>query len=68
MPEKLLIHWIVTMIILLAPPAGPAYNFIIDLSVLPPPPPPTYPTNPFSQCFRFPLIQSGTATPTPVPG
>ncbi|MCJ1468578.1 hypothetical protein MMC07_007207 [Pseudocyphellaria aurata] len=30
-----LLHWIITIIILLAPPAGPAYNFIIDLYTYP---------------------------------
>ncbi|KAF3923019.1 hypothetical protein ABW20_dc0103985 [Dactylellina cionopaga] len=25
------LHWIVTVIVLIAPPAGPAYNFIVDL-------------------------------------
>ncbi|ORY04546.1 amino acid permease [Clohesyomyces aquaticus] len=27
----LFLHWVVTIIVLLAPPAGPAYNFIVDL-------------------------------------
>ncbi|ORY61480.1 amino acid permease [Pseudomassariella vexata] len=31
----LFLHWIVTVIILLAPPAGPAYNFIVDLYTYP---------------------------------
>lgn len=29
--SKLFLHWLITVIILLAPPAGPAYNFIVDL-------------------------------------
>jgi hypothetical protein len=29
------LHWIVTVIILIAPPAGPAYNFIVDLYTYP---------------------------------
>ena len=28
---QLFLHWLVTVIILVAPPAGPAYNFITDL-------------------------------------
>ncbi|KAL9615997.1 MAG: hypothetical protein Q9160_009084 [Pyrenula sp. 1 TL-2023] len=31
----LFLHWIVTVIILVAPPAGPAYNFIVDLYTYP---------------------------------
>ncbi|KAF3352375.1 High-affinity methionine permease like protein [Verticillium longisporum] len=31
----LFLHWIVTIIVLLAPPAGPAYNFIVDLYTYP---------------------------------
>ncbi|KAI0129788.1 amino acid/polyamine transporter I [Xylariales sp. AK1849] len=31
----LFLHWIVTIIILIAPPAGPAYNFIVDLYTYP---------------------------------
>ncbi|KAI1177036.1 amino acid/polyamine transporter I [Nemania sp. FL0916] len=31
----LFLHWIVTVIVLLAPPAGPAYNFIVDLYTYP---------------------------------
>ncbi|ERF68600.1 hypothetical protein EPUS_07161 [Endocarpon pusillum Z07020] len=31
----LFLHWLVTVIILLAPPAGPAYNFIVDLYTYP---------------------------------
>lgn len=27
------LHWLVTVIVLLAPPAGPAYNFIVNLYV-----------------------------------
>jgi hypothetical protein len=29
------LHWIVTVIVLIAPPAGPAYNFIVDLYTYP---------------------------------
>lgn len=32
---SLFLHWLVTVIILVAPPAGPAYNFIVNLYVLP---------------------------------
>ncbi|CAI0642235.1 unnamed protein product [Colletotrichum noveboracense] len=32
---SLFLHWIVTVIVLVAPPAGPAYNFITDLYVYP---------------------------------
>ncbi|KAJ6258709.1 hypothetical protein Dda_6759 [Drechslerella dactyloides] len=31
----LLMHWIMTVIALIAPPAGPAYNFIVDLGTYP---------------------------------
>ncbi|KAK0736278.1 amino acid/polyamine transporter I [Apiosordaria backusii] len=31
----LFLHWIVTMIVLLAPPPGPAYNFIVSLYTYP---------------------------------
>ncbi|KAI0008348.1 amino acid transporter [Xylariaceae sp. FL0662B] len=31
----LFLHWIVTVIILVAPPPGPAYNFIVDLYTYP---------------------------------
>ncbi|KAK0388951.1 hypothetical protein NLU13_2528 [Sarocladium strictum] len=31
----LFLHWIVTVIVLLAPPAGPAYNFIVSLYTYP---------------------------------
>ncbi|EAQ86414.1 hypothetical protein CHGG_07667 [Chaetomium globosum CBS 148.51] len=31
----LLLHWIVTIIVLLAPPPGPAYNFIVNLYTSP---------------------------------
>jgi amino acid transporter len=31
----LFLHWLVTVIILIAPPAGPAYNFIVDLYTYP---------------------------------
>ncbi|KAI3544630.1 amino acid permease [Colletotrichum filicis] len=31
----LFLHWIVTVIVLVAPPAGPAYNFITDLYTYP---------------------------------
>ncbi|KAH7318062.1 amino acid/polyamine transporter I [Stachybotrys elegans] len=31
----LFLHWIVTVIVLLAPPAGPAYNFIVNLYTYP---------------------------------
>ncbi|ETS74501.1 hypothetical protein PFICI_14367 [Pestalotiopsis fici W106-1] len=31
----LFLHWLVTVIILVAPPAGPAYNFIVDLYTYP---------------------------------
>lgn len=31
----LFLHWIVTVIVLIAPPAGPAYNFIVDLYTYP---------------------------------
>ena len=33
--SALFLHWIVTVIILVAPPAGPAYNFIVDLYTYP---------------------------------
>ncbi|EEY17226.1 high-affinity methionine permease [Verticillium alfalfae VaMs.102] len=33
----LFLHWIVTVIVLVAPPAGPAYNFIVDLYTYPGP-------------------------------
>lgn len=33
---QLFLHWIVTVIVLLAPPAGPAYNFIVNLYVYKP--------------------------------
>jgi amino acid transporter len=33
--SALLLHWLVTVIILVAPPAGPAYNFIVDLYTYP---------------------------------
>jgi hypothetical protein len=33
--SQLFLHWIVTVIVLLAPPAGPAYNFIVDLYTYP---------------------------------
>lgn len=36
MYSQLLLHWIVTVIVLVAPPAGPAYNFIVDLYVYTP--------------------------------
>jgi hypothetical protein len=29
------LHWLITVIVLIAPPAGPAYNFIVNLYVLP---------------------------------
>ena len=29
------LHWIVTVVVLVAPPAGPAYNFIVDLYTYP---------------------------------
>ncbi|KAK0732046.1 amino acid/polyamine transporter I [Lasiosphaeris hirsuta] len=32
---SLFLHWVVTMIVLLAPPPGPAYNFIINLYTYP---------------------------------
>ncbi|KAK6523422.1 hypothetical protein TWF281_001404 [Arthrobotrys megalospora] len=32
---SLFLHWIVTVIVLVAPPAGPAYNFIVDLYTYP---------------------------------
>ena len=32
---QLFLHWLITIIILLAPPAGPAYNFIVDLYTYP---------------------------------
>ncbi|ROW17004.1 hypothetical protein VPNG_01413 [Cytospora leucostoma] len=32
---SLFLHWIVTIIVLVAPPAGPAYNFIVDLYTYP---------------------------------
>ncbi|KAF3904640.1 hypothetical protein ABW21_db0206022 [Orbilia brochopaga] len=32
---SLLLHWIMTCIVLIAPPAGPAYNFIVDLGTYP---------------------------------
>lgn len=35
MPLQLFLHWLITIIILLAPPAGPAYNFITDLYTYP---------------------------------
>jgi amino acid transporter len=31
----LFLHWLITIIVLLAPPAGPAYNFITDLYTYP---------------------------------
>ncbi|KAF7540554.1 hypothetical protein G7054_g1229 [Neopestalotiopsis clavispora] len=31
----LFLHWLVTVIVLIAPPAGPAYNFIVDLYTYP---------------------------------
>ncbi|KAH9904316.1 amino acid/polyamine transporter I [Xylariomycetidae sp. FL2044] len=31
----LFLHWLITVIILVAPPAGPAYNFIVDLYTYP---------------------------------
>ncbi|KAH8165165.1 hypothetical protein CIB48_g3095 [Xylaria polymorpha] len=31
----LFLHWIVTVIVLLAPPAGPAYNFVVNLYTYP---------------------------------
>jgi amino acid transporter len=31
----LFLHWLITIIVLLAPPAGPAYNFIVDLYTYP---------------------------------
>ncbi|KAF5553401.1 high-affinity methionine permease [Fusarium napiforme] len=33
--SALFLHWIVTVIVLLAPPAGPAYNFIVNLYTYP---------------------------------
>lgn len=33
--SALFLHWLVTVIILVAPPAGPAYNFIVDLYTYP---------------------------------
>lgn len=33
--KQLFLHWIVTVIVLLAPPAGPAYNFIVNLYTYP---------------------------------
>jgi amino acid transporter len=32
---SLFLHWIVTIIVLVAPPAGPAYNFIVNLYTYP---------------------------------
>ncbi|KAL1851095.1 hypothetical protein Daus18300_012642 [Diaporthe australafricana] len=32
---SLFLHWLITVIILVAPPAGPAYNFIVDLYTYP---------------------------------
>jgi hypothetical protein len=32
---QLLLHWIVTVIVLIAPPPGPAYNFVVNLYVFP---------------------------------
>ncbi|KAH7361874.1 high-affinity methionine permease [Plectosphaerella cucumerina] len=32
---SLFLHWIVTVIVLVAPPPGPAYNFIVDLYTYP---------------------------------
>ncbi|CEI66010.1 High-affinity methionine permease [Fusarium venenatum] len=32
---SLFLHWIVTVVVLLAPPAGPAYNFIVNLYTYP---------------------------------
>ncbi|KAF3933929.1 hypothetical protein ABW19_dt0206063 [Dactylella cylindrospora] len=32
---SLFLHWLVTVIVLVAPPAGPAYNFIVDLYTYP---------------------------------
>jgi hypothetical protein len=29
------LHWIITVIVLIAPPPGPAYNFIVDLYTYP---------------------------------
>lgn len=34
-PIQLFLHWFVTVIVLVAPPAGPAYNFIVNLWVVP---------------------------------
>ena len=31
--RQLFLHWLVTVIVLVAPPAGPAYNFIVNLYV-----------------------------------
>ncbi|KAF2748542.1 high-affinity methionine permease-like protein [Sporormia fimetaria CBS 119925] len=31
----LFLHWLITVIVLIAPPAGPAYNFIVDLYTYP---------------------------------
>ncbi|KAF2792199.1 amino acid transporter [Melanomma pulvis-pyrius CBS 109.77] len=31
----LFLHWLITIVVLLAPPAGPAYNFIVDLYTYP---------------------------------
>ncbi|KAK6083402.1 amino acid permease [Seiridium cupressi] len=31
----LFLHWLITVVILVAPPAGPAYNFIVDLYTYP---------------------------------
>ncbi|KAF5681707.1 high affinity methionine permease [Fusarium circinatum] len=33
--SDLFLHWIVTVVVLLAPPAGPAYNFIVNLYTYP---------------------------------
>ncbi|KAI1030172.1 hypothetical protein LB504_010477 [Fusarium proliferatum] len=33
--SALFLHWIVTVVVLLAPPAGPAYNFIVNLYTYP---------------------------------
>ncbi|KAK7732413.1 hypothetical protein SLS63_005091 [Diaporthe eres] len=32
---SLFLHWLITVIVLVAPPAGPAYNFIVDLYTYP---------------------------------
>jgi hypothetical protein len=31
---QLFLHWFVTIIVLIAPPPGPAYNFIVNLYVV----------------------------------